>query len=331
MLISKDDKIFIAGHSGMVGSAIKRNLTKKGYKYLQFTSRKNLNLLNVSEVKKWFKVNNPDVVILAAAKVGGIYANQAKPKEFLLENLTIQNNIIENAWISGTKRLLFLGSSCIYPKFANQPIDEESLLSGYLEKTNEAYALAKITGIKLCEYLRNQYKFDCISLMPTNLYGPKDNYHKINGHVIPALIQKFSLAKFNNNHSVKCWGDGSPLREFLYVDDLAEACIFALEKWDPESDCSPRKQNGEILTWLNVGHNEEFSIKELAEKISKYSDFKGEINWDNNKPNGTPRKKLDISKLSKLGWTAKIGLDEGLKKTIESYNQEKDEGFLRTS
>lgn len=327
----------IAGSSGMVGSAIKRKLISSNYGNLNtggeiYTpNSRELNYLDSQKVKDWFSRIKPSVVIVAAAKVGGIYANQTQPKEFLLENLTIQNNIIENAWLSGTKRLLFLGSSCIYPKFANQPIEEEFLLSGYLEKTNEAYALAKITGIKLCEYLRKQYGFDCISLMPTNLYGPKDNYHQMNSHVIPALINKFSLAKLNKADSVTCWGDGSPLREFVHVDDLAEACIYVLEKWDPESDNSPRKQNGDSLTWLNVGHNEEFSIKELAEKISKYSGFKGEIIWDRKKPNGTPRKKLNITRLSKLGWEAKIGLDQGLRKTLVSYNQEKNDGFLRTS
>lgn len=329
-LISKSDKILIAGASGMVGSALQRNLIKNNYgdKNLEgkiFTpNRKELNYLNNDMVKKWFEKFKPNVVIISAAKVGGIYANQVYPANFLLENLRIQTNIIENAWLSGVKRLLFLGSSCIYPKLSSQPIDEESLLSGYLERTNEAYALAKITGIKLCEYLRSQYNFDCISLMPTNLYGPKDNYHPLNSHVIPSLISKFSLAKINSQEKVTCWGDGSPLREFLHVDDLAKACLFALENWNPDLESAPKKRNGEILNWLNVGHKEELSIKNLAEKIALYSGFKGEIHWDKTKPNGTPRKKLDTTRINSLGWKASINIDQGLIETLKNYNDEKE-------
>ncbi len=334
-LISKTDRILVAGASGMVGSALIRNLLKNKYgnKNLKgkilTPSRKELNFLNNDMVKTWFEKFEPNIVIIVAAKVGGIYANQTYPANFLLENLRIQTNLIENAWLYGVKRLLFLGSSCIYPKLSNQPIDEESLLSGYLEKTNEAYALAKITGIKFCEYMRAQYNFDCISLMPTNLYGPKDNYHPLNSHVIPSLISKFSLAKSNSQDKVICWGDGSPLREFLHVDDLAKACLFALENWDPDLESAPRKKNGESLNWLNVGHKEELSIKDLAEKISFYSGFKGEICWDKTKPNGTPRKKLNIAKIKSLGWESTINIDQGLKETLKSYNDEKENGNLR--
>ncbi len=335
-LILKSDKIFIAGATGMAGSALKKIFLRHDYGNKEFDgeiltpTRKELNYLNSEMVKNWFEINRPNVVIIAAAKVGGIYANQTYPKDFLLDNIKIQNNIIENAWVYGAKRLLFLGSSCIYPKFSVQPIDEESLLSGYLEKTNEAYALAKINGIKLCEYLRRQYDFDCISLMPTNLYGPNDNYHALNSHVIPSLIRKFSQAIMNNEENVTCWGDGSPLREFLHVDDLAEACLFILENWNPDYDTSPKKKNGETLTWLNVGHKEELSIKDLAEKISLYSGFKGKIIWDKTKPNGTPRKKLNISRITSLGWEPKINLKEGLIETLKSYKFEYEKGELRS-
>ena len=325
--IDKGDKIFIAGCSGMVGSAIKKALIKFNYGNIELDgeifspSRKELNLLDFQEVKNWFSKFKPTVVIIAAAKVGGILANNTQPYDFILENLKIQTNIIEIAWLSGVKRLLFLGSSCVYPKFAEQPICEESLLSSQLEKTNEYYAIAKIAGIKLCESLRKQHNFDAISVMPTNLYGPGDNYHPSNCHVLPSLIRKFYEAKTKNLKEVICWGTGDALREFLYVEDLAEACVFALENWDPNNIDAPRTSNGELLTILNIGSEEEISIKELAKKISNIIGFKGEINWDITKPNGTPRKKLDNQRINSLGWFPTINLDEGIKKTLFDFEK----------
>ncbi|WP_286990175.1 GDP-L-fucose synthase, partial [Acinetobacter sp.] len=266
-LINKKDKIFIAGHLGMVGSAIHNLLKVKGYENILVASRKDLDLRTFSEVEKWFQSNKPDVVIIAAAKVGGIMANFKYPAEFILDNLKIQTNIIEIAYKFQVKKLLFLGSSCIYPKFAEQPIKEESLLSGFLEPTNEFYALAKITGIKLCNALRKQYGFDAISLMPTNLYGPGDNYSLENGHVIPTLIKKFHLAKISKK-SVLCWGSGNPMREFLHVNDLANAILFVLENIQIKNNDIFLDSNGESLSFLNVGSGEEISIKELAKKIS---------------------------------------------------------------
>ena len=325
--LSKQDKIFIAGSSGMVGSAIKKILIKSNYGNKELNgkiycpTRKDLNLLNFQDVKNWFNKFKPDVVIIAAAKVGGIYANNNKPCDFILENLKIQNNIIEVSWQTGVKRLLFLGSSCIYPKFAKQPISEEYLLSGTLEKTNEFYAIAKIAGIKLCESLRKQYNFDAISLMPTNLYGPGDNYHPKNSHVIPSLIRRFYEAKSKNLKEVTCWGTGDSLREFLYVDDLAEACLFTLENWDPSNAYAPKTKDGDTLDILNVGSEEEISIKDLAMKISKVIGFKGNILWDTDKPNGTPRKKLDTQRINNLGWSPKINLDIGLRKTLIDFEK----------
>ena len=272
-LINKEEKIFIAGSSGMVGSAIKRSLVGKGYGdenqggSILCPTRKNLDLEDSLEVENWFKIHKPTVVIIAAAKVGGIYANSSMPYEFLINNLKIQTNLIEQSFLNNVKRLLFLGSSCIYPKLSKQPILEEYLLSDYLEKTNETYALAKITGIKLCQSLRKQYGFDAISLMPSNLYGPGDNYHHLDSHVLPALIKKILDAKLTGKNDIVCWGTGKPLREFLYVDDLADACIFALEKWDPNSNDAPKDINGEILYWLNVGSKFEISM------IAKYFDI----------------------------------------------------------
>ncbi len=319
------DKIFIAGGKGMVGSAIKRALSKLGYGdesqggRIYAPAREVLDLTKYNDVEDYFLNTKPDIVIIAAAKVGGIFINSKEPVNFLLENLKIQNNIIEIAYKSNVRRLLFLGSSCIYPKFSKQPIKEEYLLTSSLEPTNEWYALAKIAGLKLCEAYRKQYSFDAISLMPTNLYGPGDNYHEQNSHVIPALIKKFYKAKKGNLSSVQCWGTGSPLREFLHVDDLANACIFALEKWEPSDLKSPTEFQGNPLNWLNVGSESEISIKNLANKISNIFDYNGEIEWDESKPDGTPRKKLDTSKLKKLGWQAEIGLDEGLNRTIKSF------------
>ena len=329
MLISPDFKIFIAGHSGMVGSAIKRTLIKKGYKNLLCPSRKDLNLLNFSEVDNWFKINNPDVVILAAAKVGGIHANSNYSGDFILENLKIQNNVIENSWKYKVKKFLFLGSSCIYPKLAKQPIKEEYLLTGPLENTNESYAIAKIAGIKLCMALRDQYGFNAICLMPTNLYGQGDNYHPMNSHVLPAMIDKFYKAKINDLKKVICWGTGAPKREFLFVDDLAEASIFILENVSTENKNLYDLDNN-YRGILNVGIGEDIMIKELAKVISSAIDYRGEIIWDTSKPDGTPRKLLDISKLKCLGWSPKTNLSDGINLTIESYLKELKNKTLRT-
>ena len=321
------EKIFLAGSSGMVGSSIYRALKKEGYgeeKYggeILIPKREELDLLNKSEVINWFKNNKPSIVIIAAAKVGGIYANTKSPADFLLENLMIQTNIIESAWRSNVKRLIFLGSSCIYPKFSKQPIKEEYLLESQLEKTNEYYAIAKIAGIKLCESLNIQYNFDSISLMPTNLYGPGDNYNGEESHVMAALIKKFIFAEKNNLPSVTCWGDGSPLREFLHVDDLSDAVIFCLKNWFPKSRNAPTFNNGQPLYYLNVGTGKDLSIKELALIISRLTKFKGNIIWDESKPNGTPQKKLDVTRINKLGWTHKIRLEDGIKQTISNYRE----------
>ena len=331
MKLSSDKKIFIAGANGMVGSAVKRLLSKKGFgsknnKRVIFTpSRSQLNLSNYNEVKDWFELNKPSIVIIAAAKVGGILANSSNPYEFLLENMKIQNNIIESSWKVGVEKLIFLGSSCIYPKFAQQPIKEEYLMSGELEPTNEWYAIAKISGIKLCEALNKQYNFDAISLMPSNLYGEGDNYDLFSSHVLPAFINRFHEAKEKNLKNVTCWGTGKALREFLNVDDLAEAILFCLENWSLNNNNAPKDPKNKKLAWLNVGSGEEITIKELAEKIAKIIGYQGEINWDISKPDGTPRKLMDSSRIRSLGWRPLISLDEGLKKTIKIYenNQNK--------
>ena len=327
--ISKTDKIFIAGATGMAGSAIKRKLLEHGYgneNYggkLSTPSRKELNLLNFQEVKDWFNANEPDVVVIAAAQVGGIAANSLYPSDFILNNLKIQTNLIELSWRYKVKRLLFLGSSCIYPKFAHQPLKEDYLLEGQLEPTNEWYAIAKIAGIKLCESLRIQHNFDAITLMPTNLYGPGDNYDPNNSHVMAALIRRFYDASVNNLPSVTCWGSGKPLREFMHVDDLGEAVVFALENWDPKSKNAPSNKKGTKLSFLNVGTGQDISIRELAEKIALATNYTGKILWDPKKPDGTPKKQLDISNLKKMGWTPSISLDEGIRKTIKDYESEK--------
>ena len=321
-LISKFDKVVVFGSSGMAGSAICRALENKGYKKILKPLRNKLNLLNYSEVYEWFKSNKPDVVIIAAAKVGGIYANNQYPADFILENLKIQNNIIEISWKEGVKKLLFLGSSCIYPKFANQPISEEELLSSNLEPTNQWYAIAKITGIKLCESLKKQYDFNAVCLMPTNLYGPGDNYHSKNSHVLPAFIRRFCEAKINNDRKVVCWGTGSPLREFLHVDDLGDACVFALENWDLNSKDSPKDNSGNLLSYLNVGTGLDISIKDLANLVAKYCNYDGEIVWDSSKPDGTPKKQLDVSRFSAMGWVFKIPIEKGIKDTIHSFRNE---------
>ena len=309
-LINQDDRFFVAGHRGMAGSAICRALQRNGYDNLLTASRDELDLLDLHAVQRWFHENKPTVVVLAAAKVGGIHANDTYPADFLLENLKIQTNVIETAWRSGVKRLLFLGSSCIYPKFAEQPIKEESLLTGALEPTNEWYAIAKIAGIKLCESLRKQYGFDAISLMPTNLYGPGDNYHPENSHVLPALIRRFHEAKESGAESVTCWGTGSPMREFLHVDDLGDACVFALENWRPAPDG---------LQYLNVGTGIDLTIRELAEFIARLVNFKGDIFWDESKPDGTPKKQLSVNAFEVLGWKAQIKLHDGLERAYRDF------------
>ena len=309
----------------MAGSAIHRSLLKHGYgqKFSDgviFTpSRSELNLMDINKVQKWFESNKPTVVVIAAAKVGGILANSNYPSEFILENLKIQTNLIETAWKFNIKRLLFLGSSCIYPKFAQQPILEESLLTKALEPTNQWYAIAKIAGIKLCDALRIQYGFDAISLMPTNLYGPGDNYHSQNSHVMASLISKFHYASKNSLPEVICWGSGSPYREFMHVDDLGDAVVFALEKWDPKASNAPLDENGNPISYLNIGTGVDISIKDLAEKISNKFNYMGKISWDKTKPDGTPKKLLDVSRINKLGWKANISLEEGIEETVKLY------------
>lgn len=336
-LLHSDDRIFVAGHQGMAGSAICRALESAGYRQLLTAPRTELDLLDGPAVKRWYAENQPTVVVLAAAKVGGIHANATYPADFLLENLKIQIHVIETAWRSGVRRLLFLGSSCIYPKFADQPIREEALLSGLLECTNESYAIAKIAGIKLCDALRQQHGFDAISLMPTNLYGPGDNYHLQNSHVMAALIRRFCEAAQRPAHgagtSVTCWGSGTPLREFLHADDLAEACVFALEHWNPEAPDAPRDSGGTPLTFLNVGTGVDLSIAELAQACAVASGFAGSIEWDTSRPDGTERKLLDVSRLSALGWQAKISLAKGLHQTVAAYQGAQtvgDQRFLPT-
>ena len=328
-LIEKQEKIFIAGGSGMVGRAIINKLNSYGYKNLTSPSRAELDLKNNTEVFDWFSKNKPNLVILAAAKVGGIYSNSSYPVDFLLDNLKIQNNVIEASWKNNVRRLLFLGSSCIYPKLSPQPIREEELLKSSLEKTNESYALAKISGIKLCQALRKQYGFDAISLMPTNLYGKGDNYHEANSHVLPALLNRFHLHKLDLNKSIECWGTGKPRREFMHVEDLADASIFALENWDPNNDNAPLDDSGEPLTLLNVGTGHDISIRKLAEMIADITSFKGEIIWDTKKPDGTFQKLLDISRLKNLGWSAKINLKDGLQKTYNDYLEDLKQNNLR--
>jgi len=277
-------------------------------------------LLDGAAVQRWFAAQRPTVVVLAAAKVGGIHANSTYPADFLLENLKIQTHVIETAWRQGVKRLLFLGSSCIYPKFAEQPIREEALLCGALEPTNEWYAIAKITGIKLCAALRLQHGFDAISLMPTNLYGPGDNYHPTNSHVLPALIRRFHEAAERGDASVICWGSGSPFREFLHADDLGEACVFALERWRPQPN---------DLQHLNVGTGVDLTIKQLAEAVADATGFQGDILWDTTQPDGTPKKQLDVSRMAALGWRARIPLSEGLRSTVQLFREQLDQQLVR--
>lgn len=306
--MDKDSKIFVAGHKGLVGSAIVRRLKEEGYTNILTVDKSYIDLRNQELTYRYFEYYKPEYVFLAAAKVGGILHNQAAPAEFAFDNIMIQTNVIESAYHNDCKKLLFLGSSCIYPKFAPQPIKEEALLTSPLEPSNEAYAIAKIAGLKMCEYYRKQYQFDAISAMPTNLYGINDNFHPNNSHVIPGLINRFYHAKMNAASEVVCWGDGSPLREFLYVDDLADACLFLMNNYSSSQH-------------INVGSTEEVSIRWIANTIKELVGFTGDITWDKSKPNGTPRKKLDVTKLSSLGWKAKMPLNEGLKNTIEWYKE----------
>ena len=305
-MIKLDSKIYIAGHNGMVGSACWRLLKSKGYVNLIGRSSKELDLRSQSDVNSFFEINKPDYVILAAAKVGGIKANSELKAEFIYDNLIIQTNVIHSSYLFGVKKLIFLGSSCIYPKMAPQPIKEEYLLSGYLEKTNKPYAIAKIAGIEMCESYRFQYKSNFISVMPTNLYGTNDNYHHEYSHVLPSLVKRFVDAKNNNQNKVLVWGSGNPLREFLHVDDLANAIFFLLENYN---------ESGIV----NIGSGEEISIKDLATLIKDIVGYNGKICFDESFPDGTPRKLLDSSKLKSLGWKHNVNLKQGIKKTIKEY------------
>ncbi|TDB69009.1 GDP-L-fucose synthase [Arundinibacter roseus] len=304
--MEKDAKIYIAGHRGMVGSAIYRKLLSEGYTNFVVRTSAELDLRNQEAVCTFFEEEKPDYVFLAAAKVGGIMANNTYRAEFLLDNLQIQNNVIDSAHRTGVKKLMFLGSSCIYPKMAPQPLKEEYLLTGVLEPTNEPYAIAKITGIKMCEAYRSQYGSNFISVMPTNLYGPNDNYDLANSHVLPAMIRKFHEAKVNGNPFVELWGTGSPRREFLHADDLAEACCFLMENYnEPEL--------------INIGVGDDLTIKALAELIQKVVGYEGSIHWNTEKPDGTPRKLMDVSKLHGLGWKHKIDIETGIKATYQDF------------
>ncbi|WP_338442103.1 GDP-L-fucose synthase [Synechococcus elongatus IITB4] len=298
--------IFVAGHRGLVGAAIARRLQAAGYQNLLTASRSQLDLRDAIAVDRFFAEHRPDYVFLAAAKVGGIYANDIYPADFLRDNLQIQTNVIDAAYRNGCQKLLFLGSTCIYPKFAPQPMPESCLLTGELEPTNEWYAIAKIAGIKLCQAYRKQYGFNAISLMPTNLYGPGDNFHPENSHVLPALIRRFLEAKEANQAEVVCWGTGSPRREFLYVDDLADASLFLMQTYnEPEI--------------VNVGVGSDIAIRELAELVAQTVGYDGAIAWDTSKPDGTPRKLVDVRRLTELGWTAQTSLEQGLRQTVDWF------------
>lgn len=304
--MEKNAKVYVAGHRGMVGSAIYRKLQKEGFTNLVTRTSDELDLRNQQAVADFFLVEKPDYVFLAAAKVGGIMANNLYRADFLYENLSIQNNVIHQSYVNGVKKLMFLGSSCIYPKLAPQPLKEEYLLTGLLEETNEPYAIAKIAGIKMCDAYRAQYGCDFISAMPTNLYGYNDNYHPQNSHVLPALIRKFDEAKRNGDTSVTIWGSGTPMREFLFADDLAAACFFLMQHYSEPH-------------LINVGTGEDLTIKDLALLIQKVVGFEGELQFDSSKPDGTPRKLMDVSKLHALGWKHQIELEEGLKLAYQDY------------
>ena len=299
-------KIFVAGHRGMVGSAIVRELQRQGYHNIITRAHANLDLTRQTEVEAFFREERPEYVFLAAAKVGGIVANETALADFMYQNMMLEMNVIHAAWQNGCRKLEFLGSSCIYPRMAPQPMTESCLLTGSLEKTNEAYALAKISGLKYCEYLNQQYGTDFISVMPTNLYGPNDNYHPEHSHVVPALIRRFHEAKVNGAKSVTCWGDGSPLREFLYVDDLAELCVHLMNTYSGNET-------------VNAGTGKEITIRALTELVARVVGYEGEICWDTSRPNGTPRKLLDVSKATALGWTYKTELEDGLRLSYEDF------------
>jgi len=304
--LEKSAKIYVAGHRGMVGSAIYRKLVKEGYSNLITRTSAELDLRDQQAVADFFSLEKPDYVFLAAAKVGGIIANNTYRADFLYENLAIQNNVIHQAYTNGVTKLMFLGSSCIYPKLAPQPLKEEYLLTGLLEETNEPYAIAKIAGIKMCDAYRDQYNCNFISVMPTNLYGYNDNYHPQNSHVLPALIRKFHEAKVNNMPEVVIWGSGSPMREFLFADDLANACYFLMESYNEPN-------------LINIGTGEDLTIKDLALLLKKVIGFEGELTFDSTKPDGTPRKLMDVSKLHQLGWKHQIELEEGVKLAYEDF------------
>ncbi len=309
--MNKDSKIYIAGHRGMVGSAITRHLSNEGFSNLLLRTSKELDLRNQADVFSFFANEKPDYVFLAAAKVGGIVANNTYRADFIYENLAIQNNIIHAAYLQGVKKLMFLGSSCIYPKMAPQPLKEDYLLTGLLEPTNEPYAIAKIAGIKMCEAYRTQYGCDFISVMPTNLYGPNDNYDLQNSHVLPAMIRKFHEAKINQDKAVYLWGSGSPMREFLHADDLANACIFLMHNYSEAG-------------FVNIGTGTDVSIKTLAEMVKKIVGFEGELVWDSSKPDGTPRKLMDVSRLHGLGWQHQIELEQGIALAYQDFLENHD-------
>ena len=313
--MNKTDKIYVAGHRGLVGSAIVRNLESKGYTNIVKRTHKELDLTNQAAVYDFFAQEKPDVVVLAAAKVGGINANNTTPAEFAYENMQIQCNVINAAHVNKVKKLLFLGSTCIYPRMAPQPIPEDALLTGPLEVTNEAYAIAKISGLEMCKFYKRQYGDDFISCMPTNLYGPHDNYDLAGSHVMPAMIRKFHDAKVNGEKSVELWGTGSPLREFLYVDDMADACVFLLENYSGEQH-------------VNIGTGKEVTIKELAETVKRIVGFEGNIIWNTDMPDGTPRKLTDVTKLHNLGWTHKVELEEGVKLAYDWFRENVDAARL---
>lgn len=313
-------RVFVAGHKGMVGSAIVRQLSSDRGVEVIVRDRSQLNLLNQNQVFEFFQNEKIDEVYLAAAKVGGIHANNQYPADFIYENLMIQSNIIHSAHLANVQKLLFLGSSCIYPKFSKQPISEDELLTGTLEPTNEPYAIAKIAGIKMCESYNRQFGRDYKSVMPTNLYGPNDNFNLESSHVVPALIRKFHEAKLNNQSVVTVWGSGTPLREFLYVDDMASACVHVMNI-DESSYAENIEQR---CSHINVGTGTDCSIRELAELVSKVVGFDGDISFDTTKPDGTPRKLLDVSKINKLGWSASISLEQGLKSTYDWYLENQD-------
>ena len=304
--MEKNSKIYVAGHRGMVGSAIVRELKRNGYMNIITRTHNELDLCRQDDVERFFAQEQPEYVFLAAAKVGGIVANSNALADFMYENMILEMNVIHSAWMNGCKKLLFLGSSCIYPRLAPQPMKENCLLTSSLEETNEAYALAKISGLKYCEYLNRQYGTDYISVMPTNLYGPNDNYHPMHSHVLPALIRRFHEAKEAGHTSVTCWGDGTPLREFLYVDDLANLCLFLMNNYSGNET-------------VNAGTGKEITIKSLTELVAKIVGYNGEILWDLSKPNGTPRKLLDVSKSAAMGWGYKTELEDGIEMAYEDF------------